>query len=186
MTLGRIGKRLARLGGASKAALGNPGLRTGIVPALYPNWDFGLIARVADRRNMSRRKGRRGFQIVQTQGYCSTSGPADFAAITNALFRQYRPKRRVKKIKRHGKVRKVTVKVKPRGAIGNLALEVSFSDTPDPNDSRPVARITPGAASKCTRAGLKRGVGAVLYWAHPGSIRALLNTPRICALRPPC
>ena len=183
-TLGRIGKRLSALGAASINGTGAPGRRAGIVPAYYAPWDYGLIARTTDRRNARRKPGRRGFQVVQTQGYCVASGPGPFHAITNRLFRQYRPKPKIKKRRINGKVREVKVKVKPRGKLNTLALEISFSNTPDPSDPRPVASLPPGAAGKCTRISLKRGGGAYLYWAHPDSIRALLNTKHVCPLRP--
>jgi hypothetical protein len=187
LTRVRIWKRLGRLGRVSQRALGGPGLRVGVVPAHYPHWDYGLIARVADRRNARRRRGRRGFQIVQTQGYCPPSGSvAGFRSITGELLRQYRPRFRIVRRRRKGKLRKVRVRVPPRGVQRTLALEVSFSTTPDPNDPRPVASVPPGAAARCTRVGLHRGASAFLYWAHPDSIRALLAKPRICAIRPPC
>jgi len=184
MSLGRIGKRLSRLGAASIEGTGSPGRRAGVVPAYYSAWDYGLIARTTDRRNARRKKGRRGFQVVQTQGYCLDSGPGAFHAITDRLFEQYRPKPRVKKKKINGKLRKFKVKVPPRGLLNTLALEISFSNTPDPSDPRPVASLPPGAAGKCTRLSLKRGGSAYLYWAHPDSIRALLNTKHVCPLRP--
>jgi hypothetical protein len=186
MALGRMGKRLSLLGAASIAGTGAPGRRAGVVPAYYPDWDYGLIARTTDRRNALRKKGRRGFQVVQSQGSCLASGPAEFHAIADQLILQYRPRPRIIKKKIKGKVRKFKVKVPPRGVLNTLALEISFSNTPDPSDPLPVASLAPGAASKCTRVALKRGAGAFLYWAHPDSIRALFSTPRICALRPPC
>jgi hypothetical protein len=185
MSLGRIGKRLNQLGATSVAATGAPGRRVGVVPAYYSTWDYGLIARTTDRRNAARKKGRRGFQVVQTQGYCLPSGPGAFHGITDRLIEQYRPKPRIKKKRIRGKLRKFKVKVKPRGLVNTLALEISFSNTPDPSDPRPVASLAPGAAGKCTRISLKRGGGAYLYWAHPDSIRALLNTAHLCSLRPP-
>jgi hypothetical protein len=188
MTRGRIAKRLSLLGGSSDDELGPPGRRTGVVPAYYSAWDYGLIAKTADRRNHLRKERRPGLQMVQSQGYCTDDGPESFRGLANHLILQYRPRPRVKKIRnKKGKViKKFKVKVKPRAVVDNLAMEISFSNTPDPSDPRPVASVPPGAAGKCTRVGLKRGVGAFLYWAHEDSIRALLNTPRICALRPPC
>lgn len=181
----RVSKRLGSLGRASIAGVGAPGRRTGAVPAFYGHWDYGLLARTVDRRN-ARRKGRRGFQVVQSQGYCIPNQISAFKRLTGHLLRQYRPPPRFKRKRIGGKVRKVKVRVKPRGMVRNLAMEVSFSNTPDPSDPRPVASVPPGAAGKCSRVGLKRGNAAFLYWAHPGSIGSLLRTPRMCALRPPC
>ncbi len=188
MTRGRISKRLTQLGASSETELGVPGRRTGVVPAYYSAWDYGLIAKTADRRNTERKEARPGLQMVQTQGYCTPEGPDSFHSMADRLVLQYRPKPRIKKIRnKKGKViKKIKIPIKPRAGVHNLAMEISFSNTPDPSDPRPVASLAPGPASKCTRAGLKRGVGAFLYWAHEDSIRVLFNTPRICALRPPC
>ena len=184
-TRGRIFKRLGSVGAASVARVGGAGRRTAVVPAFYGHWDYGLLARTVDRSN-ARRNGRRGFQVVQSQSYCIPTQVSAFKRLTAHLLRQYRPPPRIKRKRIRGKLRRVKVKVKPRGMIRNLAMEISFSNTPDPSDSRPVASVPPGAAGKCTRVGLKRGNAAFLYWAHPGSIASLLSTPRMCALRPPC
>lgn len=163
----RIGKRVA---------LVLPGARSGVVPAYYSDWDYGLLGRTIDRRSAAAGRGL-GFQPVQTQGACAAGGRA-FKTLTDRLLLQYRPKpRKTKKGKRR--------KVRPRANVRNLGLEVSFSTTPDPDDSRPIASVAAGLASKCTRAGLKRGGGAFLYWATPESVGALLDRRRICVLRPP-
>jgi hypothetical protein len=181
----RISKRLGSLGAVSAAGVGGVGRRTGIVPAFYRHWDYGLLARAVDRRN-ARRTGRRGFQVVQSQGYCIPTQVSAFKRLTAHLLRQYRPPPRIVRKRIRGKVRKIKVRVRPRGMVRNLGMEISFSNTPDPSDPRPVASVPPGAAAKCTRVGLKRGNAAFLYWAHPGSIGSLLRTPHMCALRPPC
>jgi hypothetical protein len=184
----RIGNRLELLGDVSSEELGAPGRRTGVVPAFYSHWNYGGIAKTADRRNLARKPGRRGFQAVQTQGYCVPEGPDSFRGVANHLIRQYRPPPRIKKIRNQkGKVvRTITIRRPARGKVVNLAMEVSFSNTPDPSDPRPVASLAPGPASKCTIAALKRKIGALLYWAHDDSMRKLFKTPRICRLRPPC
>ena len=50
----------------------------------------------------------------------------------------------------------------------------------------PVKSVSVGTASKCTVVGLKTDVHAYLYWAHPGSVDSLLETPRLCKIRKPC
>jgi len=184
----RIGRWLTDLGAVSSEELGEPGRRTGVVPAYHSRWNYGLIAKTADRRNTARKKGRRGFQAVQTQGYCVAEGPDAFRHVASRLYQQYRPPPRIKKIRnKKGEVVKTIRLPRPgRAKVANLAMEISFSNTPDPSDPLPVASLTPGAASKCTIAALKRRIGAFLYWAHDDSMRALLKTPRICRLRPPC
>ena len=162
------------------------GRRVGVVPATYAGWDYGLIAKTADRRNHAVRGRRDGFQAVQTQGFCQ-SGPDSFDLVAAGLLHQYTPPPRRKRLPRKGKKkpRFRKVRVKPRASARNLGLEISFSNTPDPDASMPVTSVAPGLASKCTRRALRRGGGAFLYWAHPDSVRALLNTTRICRLRPP-
>jgi hypothetical protein len=163
----RIGQRVSLVLPAGKA---------GVVPAYYSHWDYGLIGRTIDRRSNAAGRGL-GFQPVQTQGACAAGGRA-FKALTGRLLLQYKPKpRKTKKGKRK--------KVKPRANVRNLGLEVSFSTTPDPDESIPLRSVSVGLASKCTKAGLKRGGGAFLYWATPESVGALLDKRRICVLRPP-
>ena len=170
------GFKVSRKRIGQRVSLVLPGTRAGVVPAFYSHWDYGLIGRTIDRRSAAAGRGL-GFQPVQTQGACAAGGRA-FKALTGRLLLQYEPKpRKTKKGKRK--------KVRPRANVRNLGLEVSFSTTPDPDDSRPIASVAPGLASKCTRAGLKRGGGAFLYWATPDSVGALLDKRRICVLRPP-
>ncbi|CAN5453195.1 hypothetical protein BH20ACT15_BH20ACT15_05610 [soil metagenome] len=66
----------------------------------------------------------------------------------------------------------------------SLGVQVSFSNTPNLNARMAILRTSPGRASKCTRTALKRGAGAILYWASTDSMRALFSIGRICALRP--
>lgn len=179
----RAWKRLRRVARASARAVKPRGRRVGLVPAFYPAWDYGLMARMIDRRNRALEKGH-GFQIVQTQGACMF-GRSDFRDLTGFLLRQYHPKYRLKTIRVRGKKRKIKVKVKPRAQVRNLGLEISFSNTPDPSDPRPVANVHPSKAANCTHYGLKRGGGAFLYWAHPGSMLSLFRNTTVCRLRPP-
>ena len=66
----------------------------------------------------------------------------------------------------------------------NLGMQISFSGSPDPAASMALLRTAPMQAAWCTRAALRRGAGAFLYWASPEAMRALLATPPVCALRP--
>lgn len=184
----RIGRWLTQLGAVSSEELGEPGRRTGVVPAHYARWDYGRLGKTTDRKNMLREADRRGFQAVQTQGYCVPSGPDPFRAMATRLHRQYRPPPRIRRIRNEkGKVVKtIRIPRPPRAKVANLAMEISFSNTPDPSDPRPVASLAPGPASKCTAAAMKRRIGAFLYWAHDDSMRKLFKTPRVCRLRPPC
>lgn len=182
----RAAKRLAALAKRSSISTPPDGRRVGLVPATYADWDYGLIAKTADRRNHQVRGRRRAFQAVQTQGFCQ-AGADSFDSVSAGLLDQYTPPPRRKRLpgpkKKKPRYRKVNVK--PRASERNLALEVSFSNTPDPGSSLPVASVSPGLASKCVRRALRRGGGGFLFWAHPDSVRALVKTRRVCVLRPP-
>lgn len=185
---GRIARRLNRIGKHSTDRVGEPGLRTGVVPAWYGDWDYGLLGKKADDSNFARKSGRRGFQIVQSQGFCSNENQGTYAPAMRDIISQYLPAPRVRKIKNSkGKVIRVKkIKVRPRGALAALAGEISFTTTPNQNANMPVRSVGVRAASKCTRAAIRTGVRTYLYWAHPNAIDAFLDTPRICKIRRPC
>jgi len=184
----RISRRLHKAGEFSAEQLGEPGLRTGIVPAWYPGWDYGMLGKTADNSNFNRKDDRRGFQIVQSQGFCSNSDQSGYGTAMQGLLDQYFPPPKIKKIRNEkGKViRKKKIPIPPRGVTEALAGEISFSTTPNENADMPVKSVSVGSASKCTIAGLRADVRAYLYWAHPGSIDSLLETRRICKIRNPC
>lgn len=184
----RITRRLNRIGKFSTDRVGEPGLRTGVVPAWYGDWDYGLLGKKADDSNFARKDERRGFQIVQSQGFCSNEDQSTYAPALNDLISQYYPAPRIRKIRdKKGKVIKTKkIPVPPRGIIGTLAGEISFTTTPNPNTDQPVRSVGVRAASRCTRLGLGTGVRAFLYWAHPTAIDALMESPRICRIRKPC
>lgn len=184
----RISRRLRKVGEYSAEQVGSPGLRTGLVPAWYPGWDYGMLGKTADHSNFARKQDRRGFQIVQSQGFCGNSDQSGYGAAMQGLLDQYFPPPKIKKIRnKKGKViRKKKIPVPPRGVVEALAGEISFSTTPNENADMPVKSVSVGSASKCTLAGLKADVRAYLYWAHPGSVDSLLETRRICKIRKPC
>jgi hypothetical protein len=184
----RISRRLHRVGEFSAEQVGEPGLRTGIVPAWYSGWDYGMLGKTTDQTNFTRKTDRRGFQIVQSQGFCSNSDQAGYGSAMQGLLDQYFPPPKIKKIRnKKGKViRKKKIHIPPRGVAEALAGEISFSTTPNENSDMPVKSVSVGTASKCTVVGLKTDVHAYLYWAHPGSVDSLLETPRLCKIRKPC
>lgn len=185
----RIAKRVGKNGRVSAAWLPPAGRRVGVAPTYYSNWEYGLFARAIDVRNRARRKGRRGYQIVQIQNHCGGGEDIGYRAVTAKLLRQYKPRPRIrfKVVKRKGKKRKIKIvkRIPPRAPQANLGVEISFSNTPDPSDPRPVARVPASKAAMCTRAALKRGAGAFLYWASPDSMGTFFDKPVICVLRPP-
>jgi hypothetical protein len=178
-------KRVRRWVGAIAGAFGrsaSPGpRRTGLAPQYKAKWDYGELARAVSGPN--RRLGRRGIQSVQTQDFCADRGAGGMKVITKRLFRAYKSAN-FRRVRAKGS-RKVRHR-KRRWMLerANLAVQVSFSDTPSPGAGMALLSTSPARAAGCTRSALKRGAGAVLYWASPDAIRLLLTAPELCALRP--
>jgi hypothetical protein len=189
---GKPGKSRKRISAFTRGLVGllgrtAPSKRVGVVPQHLPKWDYGAIARAVDGR--SRKLGSLpGLQSVQTQDFCADGGGRGMKAITGSLLRSYKSAnfRKVRAGRtKGGKPRFRFRKHRPRLARESLGVQVSFSDTPSPGAGMALLSTSPGRASKCTRAALKRGASAFLYWASTRSLRALFATSRICALRPP-
>ena len=162
--------------------------RAGLVPIDDADWDFGEIAQAIDKKN--RRLGGRhlGPLSVQTQDSCANRGASGFAARAVKLRDQYRFRFIRKTVKRKGKKRKITIrrkikkKAKPNRA--NLAMQISFSDTPNPSSGMALTKTSPQTASACTASALAQGAGAFFYFASDESMRQLYLQPEIAAMRP--
>lgn len=189
---GKPGKSRKRISAFTRGLVGllgrrSPSKRVGVVPQHLRKWDYGAIARAVDGRSR-KLGGLRGLQSVQTQDFCADGGGSGMKAITGSLLRSYKAanSRRIRAGRtKSGKPRFRYRKLKPRLPRQSLGVQISFSDTPNPGAGMALLSTSPGRASKCTRAALKRGASAFLYWASTRSLRALFATTRICALRPP-
>jgi len=195
----RIKSWTGRLNGATASSSIGTSKRIGLAPVDSALWNYGQIAQVIDKRNRRLGAPKLGPLSVQTQDSCANGGAAGFSARGKALFHQYRfkiVKKRIKvrvKSKKKGKKRfkKKTIKVKRkikkkgRPLLSNLAMQISFSDSPDPKAGMAILRTSPATAAQCARAGLKRGGGAFFFFASDESMRLLFNQPQISSLRPP-
>ena len=150
------------------------GHRVGLVPQHHRKWDYGRLAREVSGANRLLGPSRRGIQSVQTQDFCAYRGPRGMKRIVGGLLRQY------KDANFKGRKRRSW-----RTSARNLGVQISFSNTPSPWARMAVLRTSPQTAAHCTRAAIKRGAGAILYWASPDAMRLLLTTPQVCALRLP-
>jgi hypothetical protein len=181
--LTRLNSRL----GALRAAL--PSNKPfGIVPFFRTDWDFGQIERVVQRQNSLVAPNRQGFQSVQTQKSCQTGGPAGLGGQIKTLFTQYKranfkPKKKKKKGAKSSKKGKAK-RIKPKLIRNNLGVQISFTATPDPSSSDPVKSVPVSTAAACTIQAINSTSSAVLYWARPSDVKALLADPNICPLRP--
>jgi hypothetical protein len=164
-----FGRNLSRLaswmGAVASSVAATPGAspkRLGVIPRLARDWDYGKIARAIDagQRQLGSRRG--GFQTVMTQTVCRAAGAKGMAHRARRLFREYGRAKRKRR---------------------SLALQISFSGTPDRKAKIPVKSVSPGAAARCTRRALRRGAGAILYWASPESMGDLFSVKRIAKLR---
>ena len=164
--------------------------RSGLVPLDVSGWNYGQIAQDLDKKN--RRLGGRhlGPLSVQTQDSCANGGASTFGARAKGIFDTYRYKFITRRVKVKGKKKKKTITIRrklkkqARPDLSNLSLQVSFSNTPDPNSSMAITKTSAKTAAACTRAALKAGGGAFFYFASPDSMRLLLSQPEIASLRP--
>ena len=184
----RIKQWDGKLAGTLSANAAGAAKRSGLVPIDASSWNFGQIAQDLDKKN--RRLGGRhlGPLSVQSQDHCADGGASGFLARTSTLIDQYKYKFIRKTVKRKGKKRKITIrrklKKKARPDLSNLSLQISFSNTPDPNSSMAITKTSAKTAAACTRSALKRGGGAFFYFASSDSMRLLFNQPEIASLRP--
>ncbi len=103
-------------------------------------------------------------------------------AAKGGLLRQYKLAnfKRKRRSRGHARYRRR----KWRVHAGNLSVQVSFTGIPQPWSGLALLRTSPVRAAGCTQAALRHGAGAILFWASPDSMRALLSLPSMCALRP--
>jgi hypothetical protein len=170
------------------------GKRTGLAPQDEPTWDYGQIAQQLDKLNTRLGATHLGPLSVQTQDACADGSAAGFGARAKALRLQYTFRTTVKKIKVRGKngkkrTKKVTTtrKLKPQGRplMSNLAMEISFTDTPDATKSQAILSTSAAQAAACVPAGLKQKGGAFFFFASDDAMRLLFQQPQIATLRPP-
>lgn len=180
----RASVRVRRWVGRLTSSPGAPG-RVGVVPELRNKWDYGKLAREISGPHRRLAPGRRGLQSVQTQDVCAGAGGRGMKAIVGRLLQEYKASnfRRVKgSAARERVVRRHRLKWLVH--VANLSVQVSFTQAPEPWEPMALLRTSPARAAKCTATALRRGAGAILYWASPDSMHALLSLPRMCALRP--
>src|SRR5262249_42703106 len=148
----------------------------------------GLMERTVQRQNSLVVRNRQGFQSVQTQKSCQTGGPAGLLGQIKSIYTQYKranfkhPKKKKKGAKSSKKGK--TKRIKPKLSRGFLGVQISFTATPDPSSSDPVKSVPVSTAAACTIAAVNGTQGAILYWARPSDVKALLSDPNICPLRP--
>jgi hypothetical protein len=165
------------------------GKRSGLVPLDNAGWNFRLIAQDLDKKNRRLGGAHLGPLSVQTQDSCANAGASGLRDRVGQLLDSYKFKTVRKTVKRKGKKRKIKIrrKIKPqaRPLRSNLSVQISFSDTPNPNAGMAITKTSANTAAACARAALKRGAGAMFFFASDDSMRLLFQQPEIASLRPP-
>jgi hypothetical protein len=161
--LGRIAGRMNELSEDLKGTA----TRMGLVPDYVPPWDYGRTGRVIAELNRELDSEHRGYQVVQTQPNCgSPAAPGPLIGpLAAQLRRQYRP-------------------IAELVSTEHLGFEIAFDSSPDPHASEAVERIGPAQAASCSTQILGAGGAAILYWASPAALRAMLDTSAGGVLRP--
>jgi hypothetical protein len=176
--LRRIRERMNDLAGDLK----DQKTRMGIVPDYLAAWNYGSIQRELALANFALEPGHHGYQVVQTQPYCGVGGGtgAQFDAAADAIRAQYRPLYGFAATNRGWEN-----VAGDSNLIGrHLAFEVAFSTSPSPNAGEAVERVGPEEAARCTDKIVTDGDGAILYWAAPADLKAMLDTEVGKRLRP--
>ncbi len=167
------------------------GKRTGLAPQDLPDWNYGQIAQDLNKKNLRLGSRKLGPQSVQAQNTCATGGGAAFGARAKALRLQYNFKFITKKVKVKGKKKKVKktirlpLKKQARPNMTNLAMELSFTDSPQASASQAILSTSAALAASCVPPALKQGIGAFFLFAAEDGMRLFLQQPQIAPLRPP-
>jgi hypothetical protein len=167
------------------------GKRTGLAPQDLAGWNYGQIAQNLNKQNARLGDRKIGPMSVQTQDSCADAGPPGFGGRAKQLRLQYTFKFTTKKVRVKGKRKKVKktfrepIKKKGKPLLGNAAMQISFTDAPDPSSGMALLRTSPELAAACLAPAMKQGLGAFFFFASDDSMRLLFQQPQIAALRPP-
>jgi hypothetical protein len=166
------------------------GKRTGLAPQDSSTWNFGQIAQNLNKQNARLGDTKIGPMSVQTQDSCA-AGASGFGARAKTLRLHYTFRFITKKVHVKGKKKKVRrtfrlpIKKKGKPVLSNTAMQISFTDTPDPSSGMALLRTSPALAAACVAPAMKQGVGAFLFFGSDDAMRQLFQQPQINALRPP-
>jgi hypothetical protein len=166
------------------------GKRTGLVPQDNATWNFGQIAQNLNKQNTRLGDRKIGPMSVQTQDACADAGAPGFGARAKQLRLQYTFNFFTKKVRVKGKKKKVKktirrpIRKKGRPVLSNSAMQISFTDTPDPSSGMALLRTSAAQAAACVGPAMKQGVGAFFFFGSDDSMRLLFQQPQINVLRP--
>jgi hypothetical protein len=164
--------------------------RTGLAPQDVAEWNFGQIAQNLNKQNTRLGDRKIGPMSLQTQDSCADAGAPGFGARAKQLRLHYSFHFFTKKVRVKGKKKKVKrtirrpIKKKGRPILSNAAMQISFTENPDPSSGMALLRTSPAQAAACLAPAMKQGIGAFFFFASDDSMRMLFQQPQINALRP--
>jgi hypothetical protein len=180
--------------GLMSTAASNPvgaGKRTGLAPQDLGSWNYGQIAQDLNKKNLRLGSRKLGPMGIQSQDACADGAGPGFGARAKSLRLQYAFKFITKKIKVPGKKKKVMkktirepLKKKAKPILENLAMEISFTDSPEASASQAILSTSAAQAAACVPPALKQGIGAFFFFASDDAMRLLFQQPLIDSLRP--
>jgi hypothetical protein len=155
--------------------------RIALAPQFLPSWDYGRTAGLVAAANIPLNPIHRGYQVIQTQENCGKpDGPGPpIPRLTPQLLAQYRAAFGSRLPVTGGSAVLFT-----RDLLQHVGFEIAFSIKPNPRGSDAEERLGPQQAAACTRQILGAGGAGILYWASPGAIASLFETPTGKSLRP--
>jgi hypothetical protein len=180
--------------GLASTVAANPvgvGKRTGLAPQDVGTWNYGQVAQDLNKKNLRLGSRKLGPLSVQSQDTCAIGGAAAFGARAKALRLQYTFKFITKKVKVPGKKKKrkktirLPLKKQAKPVLSNLAMELSFTDSPQASASQAILSTSAALAASCVPPALKQGLGAFFFFAAEDGMRLFLQQPQIAPLRPP-
>ncbi|MFM8526706.1 MAG: hypothetical protein ACKOPI_03940 [bacterium] len=139
--------------------------RVGLVTQYEQGWDYSTLASELERVNRTISRDFLGYQVVQTQYSCGAGNSKGMSDVVADLRESYREALSDEKA------------LSREDFLDRLGFEVSFSTTPEAGASEVVEEDSPTDAAQCTQDILTAGGSAVLYWATPSAIEAMLSTP---------
>ena len=166
------------------------GKRTGLAPQDNGTWNFGQIAQDLNKKNLRLGSRKLGPMALQTQDVCADGAGPGFGARAKQVRLQYAFKFITKKVKVKGqkKKRKKTIRLplkkKAKPILENVAMEISFTDSPEASASQAILSTSAAQAAACVGPAMKQGIGAFFFFASDDSMRLLFQQPQINALRP--
>jgi hypothetical protein len=190
VVLPRIKSWNNRLAATAAANPLSAGKRTGLVPQDDGTWNFGQIAQDLNKKNTRLGSRKLGPLSVQTQDACADGAGPGFGARAKSLRLQYNFRFITRKVRVKGKKKKVkktfreAMKKKGRPNMSNLAMQISFTGSPEASASQAILSTSAAQAAACIRPALKQGVGAFFFFASDDSMRLLFQQPYVNSLRP--